>query len=124
MPIDSVFEVTVKVNHLHVSARFYKEVLGFKEGLFDEKRRWLFLWVGRERGIVVLQEDKGRWPRQHFAFLVGESYLHGLKEHLEGRRVDVEGPISLDWMNAVSLYVSDPDGHDLEFCALKGGMAR
>jgi catechol-2,3-dioxygenase len=69
MTIDSVFEVAVKVKHLHVSTTFYKEVLGFREGLLDEKR----------------------------------------------------GPVSLDWMNAVSLYFADPDGHDLELCALRSG---
>ncbi len=124
MKIDGVFEVAVKVRHLQASAKFYKEVLGFKEGLFDEKRRWLFLWVGNDQGMVVLQEDQGHWPRQHFAFRVGEAVLHDLKKHLEKRHVAVEGPVSLDWMNAVSLYFSDPDGHDLELCAFRGGNAQ
>jgi extradiol dioxygenase family protein len=39
MTIDSVFEVAVKVKNLAVSSKFYEEVLGFKKGLFDEKRR-------------------------------------------------------------------------------------
>jgi len=30
----------------------------------------------------------------------------------------------LDWMNAVSLYFSDPDGHDLELCALRAVTVR
>jgi lactoylglutathione lyase len=121
MTIDSVFEVAVKVKHLHVSTTFYKEVLGFREGLLDEKRRWLFLWVGSQQGMVVLQEDQGYWPRQHFAFRVRESDLPRLKVQLEDHNIVVEGPVSLDWMNAVSLYFADPDGHDLELCALRSG---
>ena len=119
MNIDNLFEVAVKVKNLDVSARFYEKVLGFRKGLFDEQRRWLFLWVGNDKGMVVLQEDQGEWPRQHFAFRVGESELAGLKKYLEIRNVTVEGPVSLDWMNAVSVYFSDPDGHDLELCAIR-----
>ena len=118
MKIDGVFEVALKVKDLDVSSKFYQEVLGFKKGLYDERRRWLFLWVGNNNGMVVLQEDKGSWPRQHFAFRVEEAELNGLKDYLESRNITVEGPVSLDWMNAVSVYFPDPDGHDLEFCAM------
>jgi lactoylglutathione lyase len=118
MKIDGVFEVAVKVKNLAVSSTFYHEVLGFKKGFYDEQRRWLFLWIGDNQGMVVLQEDNGSWPQQHFAFRVDKTELDGLKECLENRNVVVEGPVSLDWMNAVSVYFSDPDGHDLEFCAL------
>ena len=119
MKIDGVFEVALKVKNLDASSEFYQEILGFKKGLYDEKRRWLFLWVGNNAGMVVLQEDKGSWPRQHFAFRVEESELHRLKEYLESRNIAVEGPVSLAWMNAVSVYFPDPDGHDLEFCAMR-----
>ena len=119
MKIDGVFEVALKVKDLDVSSKFYQEVLGFKKGLYDEKRRWLFLWVGNNNGMVVLQEDKGSWSQQHFAFRVDETELNGLKDYLESRNVVVEGPVSLDWMNAVSVYFLDPDGHDLEFCAIR-----
>jgi len=120
MKIDGLFEVAFKVKNLDVSAEFYQDVLGFKKGLYDEKRRWLFLWVGDNLGMVVLQEDKGNWPRQHFAFRVEEAELHRLKEYLESRNVGVTGPVALDWMNAVSVYFPDPDGHELELCALRG----
>jgi len=120
MKIKGVFEVALKVKDLDVSARFYQEVLRLKKGLSDESRRWLFLWVGNHAGMVVLQEDKGNWPRQHFAFRVEEADLDQLKTALESRNIQVEGPVSLDWMNATSLYFPDPDGHELEFCAIRG----
>ena len=74
--------------------------------------------------MVVLQEDQGRWLRQHFAFRVRESDLPRLKAQLENHNVVVEGPVSLDWMNAISLYFSDPDGHLLELCALRSADPR
>ena len=119
MKIEGLFEIAVKVRNLEVSAKFYQEAMGFKKGLYDEQRRWLFLWVGTKNGMVVLQEDKESCPRQHFAFSVDESDLKDLKKSLEDRDVVVEGPVSLDWMNAVSIYFADPDGHDLEFCAIR-----
>ena len=124
MKIEGIFEVALKVKHLNVSTTFYKDVLGFTEGLLDEKRRWRFLWVGSRRGMIVLQEVKGLWPCQHVAFRVRESDLPRLKAQLEDHNVVVEGPVSLDWMNAVSLYFSDPDGHELEFCAPRSGASR
>jgi lactoylglutathione lyase len=123
MTIDGVFEVAVKVKDLHVSAKFYKEVLGFKEGHSDEKRRWLFLWVGRHQGMVVLQEDNGEWPGQHFAFKTDEESLVESLEYLKSRNVAAEGPVPLDWMDAVSIYFSDPNGHELELCALRSRNA-
>lgn len=119
MKIDGLFEVAFKVKDLDVSSKFYQEVLGFNIGLYDEKRRWLFLWVGNDNGMVVLQEDKGSWPRQHFAFRVCETELNGLKEYLESKNIVVEGPVSLAWMNAVSVYFPDPDDHELELCAIR-----
>lgn len=119
MKIDGIFEIAIKVKNLDVSAKFYQEVIGFSKGFYDEKRRWLFLWVGNNKGgMVVLQEDKESCVRQHFAFKVEESELNGLKGYLESNGVVVEGPVSLDWMGAASIYFEDPDGHDLEFCAI------
>jgi catechol-2,3-dioxygenase len=119
MKVDGIFEVAIRVKNLDASAKFYQEVIGLKEGLYDEGRRWLFLWVGPKNGMVVLQEDKESFPRQHFAFKVQESDLNGLRENLEKSNVVIEGSVSLDWMNAVSVYFADPDGHDIEFCAIR-----
>ena len=121
MKIDGIFEVAIKVKNLDISAKFYEEVIGFNKGLYDETRRWLFLWVGDKKGMLVLQEDSRSFPRQHFAFRVEGSELTDMKEHLVKSHVAVEGPVSLDWMNAVSLYFVDPDGHDIEFCAIRNG---
>jgi hypothetical protein len=34
--------------------------------------------------------------------------------------VEAFGPVFHEWMPALSVYFSDPDGHDLELCAPVG----
>lgn len=114
--IRGIYEVAIRVSDLAKSEMFYREILGFEVGLRDERRRWLFLRVGQV-GMVVLQEDKGTWPTQHFAFTVEESGLDAAATALHRRGVAVEGPVCQEWIPAKSLYFSDPDGHDLELCA-------
>ena len=68
LPIRGVYEVAIRVKDLPRAEAFYKGVLGLEEGIRDDRaklalppRRW-------RSGMVVLQEDKGEWPTQHFAF--------------------------------------------------------
>ena len=77
-----------------------------------------FLWVGDHAGLIVLQESKDEWPGQHFAFQVDESEIDIIKTELEENGLELKGPVNLDWMNAKSIYFSDPDGNDVELCAL------
>ena len=79
-----------------------------------EKRNWLFLRVGGDAGMVVLQEDKGDWPTQHFAFTALEADLERAAKLLRENGIEVEGPVTHDWMPAKSIYFDDPDGHALE----------
>jgi len=118
LPIKGLYEVAIRVKDLARAAAFYKEVLGLKEGLRDERRNWLFLYAGGEAGMVVLQEDKGEWPTQHFAFTVNEPDLRQAREMLREKGVSVSDPVYHEWMNAVSVYFDDPDGHALELLAL------
>ena len=118
LPIKGVYEIAIRVKDLARSEAFYKDVLGLKEGIRDERRNWLFLWAGGNAGMVVLQEDKGEWPLQHFAFAVVESDMERAGALLKEKGVDVSEPVHHEWMNAVSLYFRDPDGHALELIAI------
>ena len=118
MNIKGLFEVAVKVKNLEKSSEFYTEILGFEAGLLDSARRWNFLWVSSRSGMVVLQEEKENWQQQHFSFRVEKSEIEPLKKALESKGVSVHGPVNLEWMQAVSLYFADPNGHALEFTAL------
>ncbi len=98
---------------------FYKHVLGLKEGLRDDRRNSIFLWAGGSAGMVVLQEYKGKWPTQHFAFTVEKSDLSRAGALLQEKGVAVSAPVYHEWMGSTSLYFEDPDGHDLELIALQ-----
>jgi catechol 2,3-dioxygenase-like lactoylglutathione lyase family enzyme len=119
LPIKGVYEIAVRVKDLARAELFYTDVLGLKEGLRDERRNWLFLYAGGNAGMVVLQEDKGDWPKQHFAFTLDESQIANAEKMLRGKGVEVSAPVVHEWMNGVSLYFDDPDGHALELIALR-----
>lgn len=117
LPIRGLYEVAIRVKDLSKSEAFYREILGLEVGIRDERRNLLFLRAGGQAGMVVLQEDKGIWPTQHFAFRVEEADIAAAAALLTNRGVVVEGPVYHEWMPARSVYFSDPDGHDLELCA-------
>ena len=115
--IRGVYEVAIRVKDLAKAEPFYRDVLGLEEGLRDERRNWLFLRAGGQAGMIVLQEDKGEWPSQHFAFTVDEAEIDRAAAALRDRGVAVNGPVFHEWMPAKSVYFEDPDGHALELCA-------
>src|SRR6266536_3594823 len=73
LPIRGVYEVAIRVKDLAKAEPFYREVLDLEIGIRDEKRNWLFLRAGGDVGMIALQEDKGEWPLQHFAFTIDEA---------------------------------------------------
>ena len=117
IPIEGVYEVAIRVKDLAPAEAFYREVLGLEEGLRDERRGMLFLRAGGQGGMIVLQEDKGEWPTQHFAFTIAEGEIDRAAATLRERGVEVNGPVYHEWMPAKSAYFEDPDGHALELCA-------
>ncbi|ETX06735.1 VOC family protein [Candidatus Entotheonella palauensis] len=117
LSLRGVYEIGIRVKNLARSEAFYCDLLGLKRGLRAEQGKWLFLWVDGRAGMVVLQEDDGDWPTQHFAFAVEEEELARAADMLEEQGIAVRGPVYHRWMQAKSLYCSDPDGHELEFCA-------
>ena len=117
LPIRGVYEVAIRVKDLDRAQTFYREILGLEEGIRDEERRLVFLRAGGEAGMVVLQEDKGGWPTQHFAFTVHDTDIERAAATLRNRGIAVRGPVFHEWMPARSVYFSDQDGNELELCA-------
>ena len=118
LPIKGLYEVAIPVRQLEPAERFYRDVLGFEEGLRDERRRWLFLRAPNNDAMVVLQETPAEsWHRLHFAFTIDERDVDRAAEALRQRGVAIDGPHVHDWIPAISLYFTDADGHDLELCA-------
>jgi catechol 2,3-dioxygenase-like lactoylglutathione lyase family enzyme len=118
LPIKGVYEIAIRVKDLARAEAFYKDVLGLEEGVRDDRRNWLFLRAGGDAGMVVLQEDKGEWPTQHFAFAVNEADIKRAAAMLKDKGVSVSEPVYHEWMKSVSVYFDDPDGHALELLAL------
>ena len=118
LPITGLYEIAIRVKDLARAESFYKDVLGLEEGLRDDRRNWLFLRVGGDAGMVVLQEDKTDWPRQHFAFAVSPADIKQAGAMLKDRGVEVSEPVYHEWMKAFSVYFDDPDGLSLELLAL------
>jgi catechol 2,3-dioxygenase-like lactoylglutathione lyase family enzyme len=81
LPIRGLYEVAIRVKDLPRAEAFYKGVLGLEEGIRDDRRNWLFLRAGGDAGMVVLQEDKGEWPTQHFAFAADEADMDRVAGH-------------------------------------------
>ena len=119
--IQGIYEVAVRVRDLAAAEPFYRDVLGLEVGLRDEKRKWLFLRAGGQRGMIVLQQDGANGPLQHFAFTVDEAEIERAAERLRRSGVASVGPVVHEWIPAKSLYFTDPDGHDLELCAPLAG---
>jgi len=117
LPVLGLYEVVIRVADLSRSEAFYHDILGLEVGLRDERRRMVFLRIGGQAGMLVLQEDKGRWPAQHLAFTVREADIEAARAALEERGVSITDQAFHAWMPAKSVYFSDPDGHDLELCA-------
>lgn len=117
VPITGLYEVAIKVQDLKTAERFYREVLGLQFGLLDERRNWLFLRAGESAGMVVLQEDRGEWPHQHFAFTITNLELDRAGAFLREKGIDAVGPVFHGWIPGRSVYFSDPDGHALELFA-------
>jgi catechol 2,3-dioxygenase-like lactoylglutathione lyase family enzyme len=120
LPITGLYEVAIRVKDLARAEAFYRDVLGLEEGLRDQRRNWLFLWVGGKSGMVVLQEDPGDWPTQHLAFKISEAKINQALAALREKGVSTSEPVYHDWMKAYSVYFDDPDGHSLELLALSG----
>jgi lactoylglutathione lyase len=117
LPIEGIYEVAIRVKDLARSEAFYVGALGLEEGIRDTRRNWLFLRAGGNAGMIVLQEDKGEWPPQHFAFTVDERNIEQAASALKQKGVKVSDPVFHDWMPAKSVYFADPDGNELELCA-------
>jgi catechol 2,3-dioxygenase-like lactoylglutathione lyase family enzyme len=118
LPITGLYEIAIRVKDLARSEPFYREVLGLEEGLRDERRKWLFLRAGGDAGMVVLQEDKGDWPKQHFAFAVSKTDIKQAGAMLKDKGIEVSEPVYHEWLKAFSVYFDDPDGNSLELLAL------
>src|SRR5690606_36192618 len=100
----------------------------------EKDRDTVFLWVGnRDDGMLGLWgpgtsygSEDSTVRKHHVAFKVSISDLMSIVEKLRKAGIDVRGfggetenlPSVIGWMPSAQIYLSDPDGHSLEYIAL------
>lgn len=119
-----IVELVLEVTDLERSERFYGEAIGL-----PVVERWpppraavwlllgphtrLGLWLPETGGSRGLYGSRGG-DHVHFAVGVTTDELRALAQRLAERGVQVNGPVRFTGGDQ-SIYVTDPDGHVLEF---------
>ena len=118
-----VDHINMTVKELDRSTAFYRSLFGFieKESGTRNGRRWAILGVP-ERLYLCLYETgetaaSGAGLRvNHFGFHISD--FDAAAAELEARGLETE---SVDYGASRSLYVSDPDGYEIELSERLGG---
>ena len=127
--IQGLFETHLTVRNLDTSVAFYRDVVGLELGCLVAERRVAFFWIGgRGQAMLGLWEvgDGPNAMRLHLAFTSTVEQIVAAPSALKSKGVipkgfhgePVEEPVVIGWMPAISLYITDPDGHLLEYLAM------
>jgi catechol 2,3-dioxygenase len=119
-------ELILRVNDVDRSLAFYCGALG----LALEKRdspAWAWLWTGRpdaspRLGLTSRPLSFGAahcGGPAHFAIAVPRAAIPAEKARLESLGFAVEGPVTFEYWQAESIYLSDPDDHRVELCGFE-----
>jgi lactoylglutathione lyase len=127
--IQAVYETHIPVADLARSVAFYRDIVGLTLAREIPARNVAFFWVGDKSTGMLGLWGAGSGPLrmvQHFAFRMGLDDVIAAVARLRDLGVTplgfsgepVEEPVVIGWMPAVSVYISDPDGHSIEFIAV------
>lgn len=130
--ITGLYETHLFVEDLERSVDFYKNVLGLEQCYYEAARRAAFFWIGKpqEAMLGLWEKPKEAVQPRHFAFRCElEDVLYRAVDFLNARGLrpynflndGTERPMVFAWMPALSIYFTDPDGHELEFIAILEG---
>ena len=125
---EGLSELVLVVSDVRRAARFYQDVVR----LVPEREpddAWAWFWTGAAgasprlalRRGPLLFEDRSPFPqgerfgRVHYAFRVERTNLKAAVAHVQEHRIEIFGPVRLEWMAADSYYFYDPDGNLLEW---------
>lgn len=133
--IKGLYETHLFVENLERSVNFYANILGLKQCRYGKERRTAFFWIGEDKQAMLglWEKPKAEIDIRHFAFqcdpewIVNESVAflksHGLN-YWNFLQDNNDQPMVFCWMPAISIYFSDPDGHDLEFIGILPGETK
>ncbi|WP_299334059.1 VOC family protein [uncultured Psychroserpens sp.] len=133
--IKGLYETHLFVEDLDRSIEFYTKTLGLKLCRYGAERRTAFFWIGKDKQFMLglWEKPKNQIDIRHFAFeCEPEWILNESVNFLKSRNLnfwnflndDTEQPMVFCWMPAISIYFSDPDGHDLEFIGILPGKPK
>jgi catechol 2,3-dioxygenase len=119
--ITAIGHAVLKVTNLERSVAFYRDVLGLKEVARYQGRMVFFSFGTNHHDLALLELGASAPPPvwnqvglYHLAFKVGDSLdeLREFKVHLERHAVAIRG--MTDHRVSQSLYLTDPDGIEIE----------
>jgi len=130
--IKGLYETHLFVEDLERSIAFYSESMGLKQCRYGAERRTAFFWIGSDKKFMLglWEKPKEQIDIRHFAFeCEPEWVLNESVAFLQSWNIkcwnflndDIERPMVFCWMPAISIYFSDPDGHELEFIGVLPG---
>lgn len=129
--VDAIDHVNLSVADLERAMRFYQEVFGFRvaeDGRSRTEAPYVIMSAGG-RAFLALHEhpDAGRPSRpfvNHWGFVVGD--LDAVRRRLDAHDIAIQGADTesggiRQWAHSRSIYVYDPDGHEIELAEVFGG---
>jgi lactoylglutathione lyase len=134
LAISGIDHINMCVTNLERSIAFYRDVFGFevKEDHRDlEKYPWVTLGIPNTAYLILYETEEARVSHDrriiHFGFALTqaqpiEDVLEKvLKAGVETRKDQHGNPLVVHWPKSSSLYLSDPDGYELDISIRFGG---
>ena len=123
MELDYLDHFAISVKNLQVSFDWYKKVFGFE--IFHQwKTTWLISLGNMKIGLferpqaAAIDDLDNKIAFQHVAFHVSADSLLAAQVQLGQLNIQYDGPE--DTGVAYSIFVSDPDGHQIELTTYYG----
>lgn len=124
--VQGIDHINISVRDLERSLRFYRDLFGFeivKDGRERKNRPYIILSNGGRAFLALHENAATREPEQpfinHWGFATGD--LDEVRRKLRDAGVGVEGDRMHEWEHSRSLYIRDPDGHEIELAEVFGG---
>lgn len=111
--------VAIRVKDLEESATWYSEVLGLKRIQPPEWRPFPIMMLAQKTGIALFPKsdsDDAKLSADHFAFHVTRTDFKKAKKKFELNHIDFK---TEDHHYFDSMYLTDPDGYQVELTTLK-----
>ncbi len=129
IPVSRLFETHLNVRHLATTVDFYRDIVGLELAYELPERRVAFFWIGGRRESMLGVWETGTSPnamRLHLAFTATVDDILAAPARLRAAGLQplgikgepVDEPVVWGWVPAMSLYFTDPDGHQLEYIAV------